>query len=158
VISEGALMEDDMRIRVGLAVISVSLLVSGCAFVADEPTDPTAAFCDAIADYAGAVLDLRSLDDQATIDDYQAAADAVQSAFADVVAAGVESGEAKLDELKAATDALMSTVRDLPQDVPIADIQAQLQDQVSDIARARAALGVAVCVPNASDSPSPGAS
>jgi len=144
-----------MRIRLGAAAIAVSLLVSGCAFLANEPApDPSVAFCDAIADYAGAVLDLRSLDDQATIDQYQAAAQAVEDALAKVVAAGVDSGQAKLSDLEAATDALVSSVRNLPQDVPLADIQAQIQQQLGDVAKARASIGIAVCPAPATAVPS----
>jgi len=148
-----------MRIRLGVAAIAVALASSGCAFLANEPpADPSVAFCDAIADYAGAVLDLRSLDEQATIDDYKAAATAVANALAEVVKVGVSSGQAKLSDLETATETLVSTVQDLPQDVPIADIQAQLQQQLTDVAKARASLGLTVCTPSASSAPSPAAS
>ena len=143
-----------MRIRHGVAVFAATLLVSGCAFVADESdTRSTAAFCDAVADYAVAVLDLQSLDEQNTIDEFQAAAQTVEDAFDDVVEAAVVSAQAELAGLEEATDALVTTVRDLPEDIPVADIQAQLQQQMRDIAKARASLGVAVCSPAASAAP-----
>jgi hypothetical protein len=135
-----------MRFRHGIAAIAVAMVAGGCGlFAPSTPVDPTAAFCQALGTYAGAVLNLNALDDQNTIDEYRAAAQQVEDAFEGVVAAAVEMGEAEVDELQAATDTLVSTINDLPQDVPISDIQAELRSQVAEIAVARASLGVTVC-------------
>jgi hypothetical protein len=126
--------------------MAVAVVASGCAlFAAPEPIDPTAAFCDALDDYAVAVVDFNRLDESNTIDEYKAAAQQVADAFEGVVEAGAQMREAEVDELDAATDALVDTVNNLPQDVPVSEIQQELRSEVADIAAARLSLGVAVC-------------
>jgi hypothetical protein len=159
-----------MRIRYGIAAVAFALVATGSACNVSRmmtPESATAAFCDALGDYAVAVVNFNALGDSNTIDEYKAAAQAVENALDGVKTAAVEMREADVDQLQAATDELRNTINDLPQDVPISEIQAELRSEVAAIATARLQLGVARCgepanvpsvTPSAAPAPSAAAS
>lgn len=135
-----------MRLRSAVAAIALGLVAGGCSLTSSAPSlSPEAAFCGSLKDYAVAVVDFQALDDQNTIDEYQAAAQGVADAMQDVAAAAVVMGEASVDELQTATDALVGTVTDLPQDTPVAQVRAELQEELVAVAKSRLSIGVAHC-------------
>ena len=143
-----------MRLRPAVTVVVLALVASGCSLTASTPTlSPEAAFCDLLKDYAVAVVDFQALDDQNTIEEYKAAAHGVADAMQDVAAAGVVMSEASVDELQSATDTLVGTVTDLPQDAPVAQVQAELQSELVAVAKARLSIGTAHCPLPAAASP-----
>jgi cytochrome c556 len=151
-----------MKIRSILAVVLLAVVGSACnvsRMVTPETAE--AAFCDALNDYAVAVVNFNRLGDANTIDEYKAAAQAVEEAMDRVGSAAVDMREADVDQLQAATDELSNTINNLPQDVPISEIQTELRSEVASIATARFQLGVARCgeppisAPSAVPAPSP---
>jgi hypothetical protein len=135
-----------MRIRTRIALIAVAFAASGCSLFATPATvDPNVAFCDALDDYAVAVANFNRLSDENTINEYKSAAQAYRTAMAGVAGAAVDMREAEVAELQSATDELLNTINNLPQDVPISEIQDELRGQVADTAAARLQLGVARC-------------
>jgi hypothetical protein len=147
-----------MRVRLGIAAIAVALVASGSACNVSRMVTPEtaeAAFCAGLNEYAVAVVNFNRLGDTNTIDEYKTAAQAVENAMADVASAAVDMREADVDQLQAATDELRNTINNLPQDVPISEIQAELRSEVANIATARFQLGVARCGEPVSSPPAP---
>lgn len=143
------------------------LLVAGLAVVAvacnstASPTpspDPNAAFCGSLKDVAVAVADYHRLGPDDTIEAYKAAAQTVADSVQTAVDAAKNLKEAKADDLSSAVTALESYLQNPPQDVPVAEVKAQIGALTAEIAAARLSLGVTVCKQPAPPSFAPAAS
>jgi hypothetical protein len=136
-----------MRLRTLVAAAALVAVLGACNNSASAtPTpDPNAAFCGALKDVAVAMADYQRLGPDDSIEAYKAAAQAVTDSVSAAAEAGKNLKEAKVDALASSVTSLKAYLQELPQDVPVAQVQAEVQAQLRLIATQRETLGVVVC-------------
>lgn len=135
-----------MKLRSILAAAALVAVLGACNSGSATPSpDPNAAFCGALTDVAVAVADYQRLGPDDSIDAYKAAAQNVADSVNAAAEAGANLRDAKVDALASSVTTLKAYLQELPQDVPVAEVQAQVQAQLRLIALERQSLGVAVC-------------
>ena len=148
-----------MRFRSALAAVTLVAVLGACSSSTATPSpDPNAAFCGALKNVAVAVADYQRLGPNDSIEAYKAAAKTVTDSVSAAAAAGKNLKEAKVDTLASSVTTLKAYLQELPQDVPVAEVQAQVQAQLRAIAAERLSLGVVVCKQPAPPSVAPAAS
>ena len=148
-----------MKLRSALLVAAFVAVLGACSSSTATPSpDPNAAFCSSLKDVAVAVADYQRLGPDDSIDAYKAAAQNVVTATQAAVDARKSLGDAKVDALASSVTTLKAYLQDLPQDVPVAQVQAEVQVQLKTIAAERLSLGVVVCKQPAPPSEAPAAS
>lgn len=112
-------------IAVVLAAVALILLIG----LGRPPSvsEASAEFCAAVSDYAAALLDFRTIDENSTIDEVQAAGAAVRDSLAAVQSSAATLSEARIAELEATHDALQSTIQSIPSDATLGQAQAALR-------------------------------
>lgn len=148
-----------MKLRSTLAAAALVAVLGACNSGSATPTpDPNAAFCGALKDVAVAVADYQLLGPDDSIEAYKAAAQSVADSVNAAAEAGKNLKDAKVDVLASSVTTLKAYLQELPQDVPVAEVQAQVQAQLRLIAAERQSLGVVVCKQPAPPSFAPAAS
>ena len=90
-------------------------------------SEASADFCADVNAYAGALLDLRAIDENSTVEELQAAAGAVRSSYDALQSAAAELSEARLAAVESSQEALQATVTSIPNDATLAQATAQVR-------------------------------
>ena len=90
-------------------------------------SEATSDFCADMSDYAQSLLNLRTIDENSTVEDLQNAWTAVGESRQAVQESGAALSEARTAEMEATYDELQTTVSSIPNDATLAEAQAQLR-------------------------------
>lgn len=90
-------------------------------------SEATADFCADMSAYTDALLNLRTIDENSTVDELQAAGAAVQDSLDALEASAATLTDARVEELEASREALQTTIQSIPNDATLAEAQAQLR-------------------------------
>ena len=147
-----------MKFRSALAAAMLLAVVGACNSGSATPSpDPNAAFCGALKDVAVAVADYQRLGPEDSIEAHKAGVQTVVASVEAAAAAGKNLKEAKVDTLASSVTTLKAYLQNLPQDIPVAQVQAEVQAQIRTISAERLSLGVTVCKQPAPPSVAPAA-
>lgn len=148
-----------MRIRTALTTATLVAVVGACSSGSATPSpDPNAAFCGSLTDVAVAVADYHRLGPEDSIEAHKAAARTVADEIEAAAEAGRDLRDAKVDLLASSVTTLEAYLDEVPQDIPVAQVQADIQSQLRIISAERLSLGVVVCGQPAPPSVAPAAS
>ncbi len=90
-------------------------------------SEATADFCADVNTYARALLELRTIDENSTVEELQAAGEVVKDSLEALQASGAELSEARIAELETSQQDLQATVTSIPNDATLAQATAQLR-------------------------------
>ena len=90
-------------------------------------SEATSDFCADMSDYTQSLLNLRTIDENSTVEDLQNAWTAVGESRQAVQESGAALSEARTAEMEATYDELQTTVSSIPNDATLAEAQAQLR-------------------------------
>lgn len=90
-------------------------------------SEATADFCTDVNEYARALLELRAIDENSTVEELQAAGEAVSDSLETVKASAAELSEARLAAVEASQQELQATVTSIPNDATLVQATAQLR-------------------------------
>jgi len=90
-------------------------------------SEATSDFCADMSDYALALLNLRTIDENSTVEELQNAWAAVGDSRQAVQESAATLSEARMVEVEATYDELQTTVTSIPNDATLAEAQAQLR-------------------------------
>lgn len=90
-------------------------------------SEATADFCADVNAYARALLELRTIDENSTVEELQAAGEVVKDSLEALQASGAELSEARIAELETSQQDLQATVTSIPDDATLAQATAQLR-------------------------------
>lgn len=90
-------------------------------------SEATADFCTDVNAYARALLDLRTIDENSTVEDLEAAAGLVRDSYDALQASAAELSEARLAAVETSQEELQATVTSIPNDATLAQATAQLR-------------------------------
>jgi hypothetical protein len=112
-------------IAVVLAAGALLLLI----FLGRPPSvsEATSDFCTDMSDYSRALLNLRTIDENSTVEELQDAWTAVGDSLEALRESSTALSEARMEELEATHDELQATVNSIPNDATLAEAQAQLR-------------------------------
>ena len=117
-----------------LAIAAIAALGIAACTPADTQSQAEGALCDSVTAFGDSLADLEALDPAtATVDDIEAARDATQEAWDDVLAAGEDVAEADQTAVEDAWDGVVQAVDDIDTDAPIADALDPVQAAAADV-------------------------
>lgn len=90
-------------------------------------SEATADFCADVNAYAASLLELRAIDEDSSVEELQAAGEAVGESLEAVQSSAAELSEARTAALAESRDALQSTIQSIPNDATLAEAQATLR-------------------------------
>lgn len=90
-------------------------------------SEATADFCSDVSDYAQALLDLRTIDEASTVEELQAAGQAVSDSLAAMQVSAEELTDARIAALEASQQELQDTIASIPSDASLAEARAELR-------------------------------
>lgn len=141
-----------------IPVLSMSVLIAlaGCR-AAPTSAEATQQYCQALGAYAQAVVQLRQIDENATIDDFKNAQIALQQSYAAVVEASSQVLDARRSEIRTATDNLSNAVRDISSSMTVNEARASVQDELAAVEAAIIGANDAVrcSIPTPAPAPTP---
>lgn len=112
-------------IAIVFAVGAVALLIG----MGRQPSvsEATADFCTDLNDYTRALLDLRAIDENSTVDDLRAAGAEVEDSLQAVQSSAATLQDARLEAVVASQQALQDTITAMPGDMTLAQAGAELR-------------------------------
>ena len=134
-----------------IALGAASLLIFAVAACDNEEENPELAFCESLVELTVAVDELRGLDADSAIDDYNAAVDKVGEAVTEVKDNAGDLAEDQIEAIEAAVDDLKSYRDDLEGETTVGDAVAGSVPSLSAIADARAEAGTVNCADAAAE-------
>jgi hypothetical protein len=121
------------RIPLGAVVALGLALAVACSPASDQPSAEDA-LCDSLSAFNDSVQAVADLDPQTdSVEDAQAAAEAADAAWADVLTAAEDVADADTAALDAAWSNVSQTINGLPTDAPIADNWEAVQTSIDDV-------------------------
>jgi hypothetical protein len=118
------------------AILALAVLPTfastGCE---DEPTEAEAneQFCDSAGDLIAALRNLRDLDRNSTVEEFQDARDQVATSYDAMIQAAADVAEVRLDELAEARDDLQAAIDDVPEDAMLGEALGAVDDEVDNV-------------------------
>lgn len=112
---------------IAVIVVSVGILLLIAWGRPPSVSEATADFCTDVNAYARALLDLRAIDETSSIDELQAAGQAVSDSLEAVQSSAAELSEARLAALEASQADLQATITSIPNDATLAQAGAELR-------------------------------
>ena len=130
--------------KVILIILAVAAVAAGIYWVTvgSKPSvsEAQADFCGHLKDYGEAVTNLRSIDQNSTVEELKDAQKAVQESWEALQKASSMLGTAKLEALESSYAELESTIQNIPNDVTLAQAQTDIyQAALNTLANALAA-------------------
>lgn len=123
------------RWRAGLAVLAaaaVSAVAVACG--GDESTaEAQQGLCTALGEFDVAVANLRDLNVNSTVEQWQESRDAVREEWDDVREQATDVQEARYDEVESAYDDLESALDDVPDDATVGEAMQQVAPQLAAV-------------------------
>jgi hypothetical protein len=109
-------------------VIAGLALVMLIAFVGRGPaiSRAEANYCADLADYGKAVVDLRAIDQNSTVEEAQDALKAIQASWGDLRQSGQALRDARLDVVESSFNELEKTISSISDDATLAQAQVQI--------------------------------
>ena len=90
-------------------------------------SEATADFCADMTDYATALLELRTIDENSTVAELEAAGAAVQDSLDALRSSSAELTDARIAALEDSQDQLQTTIQSIPNDTTLAQAGAELR-------------------------------
>ncbi len=90
-------------------------------------SEATADFCADVNEYATALLEFRTIDENSTVEEMQAAGQAVSAGLDAVRSSAAELSEARLAAVEASHQELQATITSIPNDTTLAQAGAELR-------------------------------
>lgn len=90
-------------------------------------SEATVDFCADVNQYAHALLDLRAIDENSTVDELQAAGAAVGNSLEAVRSSAADVRDARIAALEDSQEDLQATIQSIPSDVTLAEARAALR-------------------------------
>ena len=113
-------------------IIAVILVAAGILLLMafgrpPSVSEATTNFCTDVNDYATALLELRAIDENSTVQELQSAGQAVADSLDAVRSSAAELSEARLAALEGSQQELQDTITSIPNDVTLAQATAQVR-------------------------------
>jgi hypothetical protein len=105
--------------------LAVALLTAACSSTSVE--DAEGAYCDSLQALFDSVFAAQELTSASTVEEAEEAADAVRSAYDDVVAAAGDYTDAQISEIESAREGFDDAVSEIPDSATLGDAQLALQ-------------------------------
>jgi hypothetical protein len=126
--------------RSPLFLAAVGVLVCAAMALAacdDEPTQAEANedFCDAMADYIAALRDVRDLDDDVSVEEFEETRSRAEDAYEAMIQASAGVVEVRLDELEESREDLQAAYDDVSQDASVGEALEEVDDEIANVAR-----------------------
>lgn len=118
-------------LTVVLALAAATSLAAACGGGGEDTAEAQQELCTALGEFGTAVRDLRSLDANSTIEQWDDARGAVSNAWDNVKDQAADVEEARSDEVDSAYDDLESAIDSVPDDTPVDQAVAQVAPQVA---------------------------
>jgi len=122
-------------ILIGIVAIAIAMF----AFTAcdDEPTQAEAneRFCDSVGDLSAALRNLRDLDSDTTVEEYQDERDQVTESYEAMIEAAASVVGLRLEDLEESRDDLQDALDDVPEDATLGEALEAVDDEVDNVAR-----------------------
>lgn len=112
---------------IAVIVVSAGILLLIAWGRPPSVSEATADFCTNVNAYARALLDLRAIDETSSIDELQAAGQAVSDSLEAVQSSAAELREARIAALEASQADLQATITSIPNDATLAQAGAELR-------------------------------
>ena len=124
-----------MRNRMTLAMAGAAVALLLLAACDDEPTQQEAEeqFCDDVAVLSAALGELRDVDNETSVDEFEAARESVRNAYNNVIASAEQLRDVRLDDLKEANDNLSEAVDDIDDDASLDEALASIDEEVEEV-------------------------
>ena len=106
--------------------LAVALVTVACSSTSVE--DAEAAYCDSLRALFDSAFAAQELTPASTVEEAQEAADAVRSAYDDVVAAAGDYTDAQISEIESAREGFDDAVAEIPDSATLGDAQLALQN------------------------------
>ncbi len=113
--------------RLFVAVIAVGLIATACGASVE---DAKAAYCEDLGGLFDALFAAQELTPNSSVDEAQEAANAVRSAYDDVVASAEEYTEAQISEIETARAGFEDAVGQIPDSATLGEVQAAIQSAI----------------------------
>ena len=115
-----------------LRIIAVIVVAAGILLLIawgrpPSVSEATADFCADVSEYATALLELRAIDENSTVEDLQSAGQAVTDSLEAVQSSAAELSEARIAALEASQANLQATITSIPNDATLAQAGAELR-------------------------------
>ena len=112
-----------MKKAILLVVLALLVLpmVTSCDLFAPSVDEAKADYCAKLGEFGKAVVNLRQIDENSTVQDLQDAQKAAQDSLADLVDASAKLQAAKIDGVQDAFGELQNTISDIPDDATLAE-------------------------------------
>lgn len=112
---------------IAVIVVSAGILLLIAWGRPPSVSEATADFCTDVNAYARALLNLRAIDEASSIDELQAAGQAVSDSLEAVQSSAAELSEARIAALEASQADLQATITSIPNDATLAQAGAELR-------------------------------
>lgn len=112
---------------IAVIVAAAAILLLIAAGRPPSVSEATSDFCADVSDYTQALLNLRAIDENSTVEDLQNSWAAVLDGRQVVMDSAATLQEARTAELEATYDQLQTTITSIPDDATLAQAQAQLR-------------------------------
>jgi hypothetical protein len=108
------------------------LLLAACD---DEPTQEEAEeqFCDDVGALGAALGELRDVDNETSVEDFEAARESVRNAYDNVITSAQQLREVRLDDLQEANDNLRAAIDDIDDDASLDEALSSIDEEVEEV-------------------------
>ena len=128
--------------QVGLLTVSMLvLLLAGCVTIDQARTN----YCESLGDFGQAVVAMRQIDENSTIDDVENAQKAVASAWNDLARAAGNYKDAQYDALEDAFKEFEDAIDDIPRDATLADAQVTVHESALNLVASYVDIATTTC-------------
>jgi len=113
-------------------VLLVFPTVTACDLFAPGVDEAKANYCDKLGAFGKAVVDLRQIDENSTLQDLQDSAAAAEDSLAELSDASAKLKTAQIGGVQKAFENLQSTISDVPSDASLGEAQIMVKQAVLD--------------------------
>jgi hypothetical protein len=127
-------MNSKRFLALGGAAVAALLLLVACD---DEPTQAEAEqqFCDDVGAYLAALGELRDVDENTTIDEFDQIRENVLTAHDNMLASAQQLRYTRVDDLEEAESNLRSAIEDIDDDATLQEARSSIEDEVDEVAQ-----------------------
>ena len=123
-----------MFIAIGAAAAASLLLLGACD---DEPTEETAQeeFCDDVGAFLASLGELRDVDSDTSVEDFEAAREGVVVSYENMVASAQQLRDVRLDDLEQANANLRAAIDDIDDDASLQEARDSIQEESEQVSK-----------------------
>ncbi len=117
---------------VAASMVALLLLLAACD---DEPTQDEAnqQFCDDVGVFLASLGDLRDIDKDTPISEFEDARENVRVSYDNMIASAAQVRDVRLDDLQEANDNLRAAVDDIDDDATLQEARDSIKDDVDEV-------------------------